>query len=844
MSWSGPDSRVTTEILDDAGRPVGTPDPAALIRAGLLYPWEVDVPSRARTSMGRALFPPRVRAYVADRSDGLGPGRHLRLSLLLPRADEGGHPDLAALRWEAVPLPSATALPAAWQAWAAGEEPDEGCELGRHPWFTLVRRMAADTAPPSWTAPGIGLVVVADATSVHGPIHTPGGAQTVPEPASGAQGDRDTRLVEGALRGSRLMTRTVPGPATAESIRRQLVPGARVFYFGGHQTAGGLVVADASGGAKAEWLGSGALADWLRDSGVRLAVLMACDSAGVDGSASSAVSAAERLVRAGVPHVVAVQGKVSHRQAASFAREFFAALAHGTEIDLALRRGAQALDGASAVPVHFAHHLDASMSVDLLPERRDAVLASAAHRLSVGSEAHAGVRLPDERFRVHLETRWCLAPDPVLDVLADPTADDLPGLLNDSESVLHQARDAASHPYEERRYWYVCDAPRGRVPRTEAELRGAVSPPFKEPRHAAGSVPGRGIGLVVRRHAALAVGPELRDDLEHLHRFGWDLRCVVVQVYGERADAVQQATERIARLLGLSEYVVRERSSRIGPLAPPALLPPSLPGPPTTPGPEQAASELLDRVRAAQGDWDPGPAPAVDAPAVVRHLNDRPVWGNPSAESAVLAVVRTFWPSVYRELSAALASARRGPARAVSLLLAAERDGDLVHWLRSAGAALPVPSDFPPFGLPDGFADSMVLAMVRAGLRETVAFDDWWQDDVSTGVRTALGASERGTSGLSGADLERADVVVALDRADLIGPADLRLLDPRGQFPGSWPLLTRRRLTEATAEWLYGLGPERRRLLGLGPARGPYDLELEEQLAVHRQALRPPLPRS
>lgn len=180
----------------------------------------------------------------------------------------------------------------------------------------------------------------------------------------------------------------------------------------------------------------------------------------------------------------------------------------------------------------------------------------------------------------------------------------------------------------------------------------------------------------------------------------------------------------------------------------------------------------------------------------------------------------------------------------MSLLLAAERDGDLVHWLRSAGAALPVPSDFPPFGLPDGFADSMVLAMVRAGLRETVAFDDWWQDDVSTGVRTALGASERGTSGLSGADLERADVVVALDRADLIGPADLRLLDPRGQFPGSWPLLTRRRLTEATAEWLYGLGPERRRLLGLGPARGPYDLELEEQLAVHRQALRPPLPRS
>ncbi|MFD6903794.1 CHAT domain-containing protein [Streptomyces sp. NPDC060077] len=788
--------------------------------------------------LGRALFPPSVRRIVAERAPYLAGDGHLRLRLVLPGPGDEGPRPLGALRWESVRIPSPTAPAVAWEDWAAetGPLPDGGRELGRHPRFTLVREVRPVRPLPAMDRPGKGLVLVADATSVHGDIGTPHGVEPVPRSESWRRGDADRQLVARALNGSRLSARTLPAPATAEEIRRQLAPGAGVFYFGGHQTAGGLVVGAEGGADAAEWLDAGTVADWLRNAGVRLAVLMACDSAGSAGTPGSAVSAADRLVREGVPHVVAVQGKVSHSRAATFAGGFFDALARGYPVDVALREGASLLDGEGAVPVLYTQRHSTDLTVGLLPEGGRPPLSSTAHRIPVGDEG-GPLPMKDERFRVHLDACWTLSETPVRDVLADPAAVDLTRLLDTAESTLYTARHARSLLHEGPRVWYACDVPLGRLPRTETELRGAVFPPFWE------SPRGRGVGLVLRCPAATAftMGDEFREDLARLDDYGWDLRGVVVQVHGPRADYVRHAAGRVARMLRLPEYLVREQSRQGEHSDPPSAAMPSALAPLAgAPGPGREAGALLERVRVANDAEEPGSAPVVDARAVVEQLNAENTWGDPANEVAVLRAVGHWWPVLHRRLLAAYAALRSGPARAWSLHLAAARDGDLEHWLRKAGDAVPDPADLP---LLDGLAelaDSIVLALVRAGLRDTDAFAQWRDEDLSPAVLAAVAVAERGRA--TGADLERPETAVALDRAGLIGPADLPLLDPEGRYPGSWALVTRHPLNERAAAWLYGLDPVLRRLAGLSPAPEAYDLELEEQVSERRRALRPPLP--
>ncbi|MBU8552386.1 CHAT domain-containing protein [Streptomyces rochei] len=838
LSWTD-DRKAAAVVVDADDRPLHTPQPRAL-GPNTATAWDQPVPSVVAEMLGRVLFPPSVRRIVAERAPYLAGDGHLRLRLVLPGPGDEGPRPLGALRWESVRVPSATAPAVVWEDWAAeaGPLPDGGCELGRHPRFTLVREVRPVLPLPAMNRPGKGLVLVADATSVHGDVGTPHGVEPVPRSESWKRGDADRQLVTRALKGSWLSARTLPAPATAEEIRRQLAPGAGVFYFGGHQTTGGLVVGAEGGAEAAEWLDAGTVAGWLRTAGVRLAVLMACDSAGSADTPGSAVSAADRLVREGVPHVVAVQGKVSHSRAATFAGGFFDALARGCPVDVALREGASLLDGEGAVPVLYTQRRSTDLAVGLLPEAGRPVLSSTAHRLPVGD---GGGRLPmtDERFRVHLDACWSLSETPVLDVLADPAAVDLPGLLDAAESTLHAARHARSLPHEGPRVWYACDAPAGRLPRTEGELRGAVRPRFWESPQGRG----RGVGLVVRCPAATAftMGDEFREDLARLHAFGWDLRGVVVQVHGPRADFVRHAAERVARVLLLGEYLVREQS-RLGERAdpPPVAMPSALAPLTGATGPGRAAGALLERVRAADGDQEPGPAPVADARAVVEQLNAEDAWGDPADETTVLRAVGLWWPALYRQLLAAYAALRTGPARAWSLRLAAARDADLEHWLRRAGDAVPDPADLP---LLDGLAelaDSVVLALLRAGLRNTDAFAQWREEDLSAAVLAAVAVAERGR--VAGADLERPDTAVALDRAGLVGPADLPLLDPEGRYPGSWALVTRHPLDERAAAWLYGLDPVLRRLAGLSPAPEAYDLELEEQVSERRRALRPPLP--
>ncbi|WP_158710543.1 CHAT domain-containing protein [Streptomyces flavochromogenes] len=787
------------------------------------------------------LLPAPVRRHLAHRREQME-GRYARVRLLTP--DDGSR-DLAALRWEVVPLPSAEASVGEWHAWAA--EPsappaDGGCPLGVHPSFTLVRDVASTAPVPTSTPVTVGRVTIADATAIHGEVAVPVFAEplTLPEPPPEALTDADGRLVRQAVRGSRLSARVVDAPATPGALWQALSEGTQVFYFGGHHVASGLVVG-ADTGAGPVWLDVDTLAGWLLQADVRLAVLMACDSAVSENGEEPDQSAARRLVRAGVPHVVAVMGKVSHDQAKRFSGSFFSALTRGEEIDRALLAGRARLGDAAAVPVLFTRYGARELAVELLPELRETQRAPVAHRLPVGDGVV--VPEPDERHRVHLDTRWCLTERPVLDVLADPTADDLPRLLLDAERLLVRARNAAGHVREALRRWYVYDASSDRLPRTESQLRARVSPAFGQPAPGAD----RGVGLVLRFDGTVVPHDGLRQELDQLYRFGWDLRVVVLQIRDEDPARVRDSAEELARALGLDEYLLRTSVSSAvssGTAPRPRRLLPANTG---TDASGRGAGELLAWAREADASGRPGPLFDVAPRTVVEELNTEASWGGPQGELGVLAVVRRYWPALYRPLLEAYASARSRPARGLSLQLAAHRDEDLDRWLRAAGEQLPLPGEVGALVRGRALVGTVVLGLLRAGHADTDAFDDWLAE-APPEVAEAVATAKRGPEALIGEDLARPDVAVALDRAGMLDGVDLGRLDPSGTWHGTWALLARRPLTEGTAHWLYGLREAPRRVLGLAPATGPgperSDRELEVQLAAYRHALVPPLPRT
>ncbi|MGE7384317.1 CHAT domain-containing protein [Streptomyces sp. NPDC004126] len=834
LSWQG--STVTAVAFDRWGGPVHEASPPQRVGQALFQSWAEGNRANVPPRLSGILLPPPVRKHIADRVEHLG-SRYVRLRL---RLDDGPYA-LGSLRWEAVRVPSATASSSEWRAWAA--EPstppaDGGCELGRHPSFVLVREVVTAVPPPASTPVTAGVVAIADATAVHGPITVRGVTLQVPEPPPGALRDADGRTVRRAVDGSRLSPRVVDAPATVESIGQALAEGAQVFYFGGHQVSGGIVVGADAGGA-AEWLDADALAGPLLEAGVTLAVLMACDAAGPAEKTFSGPSAAQQIVQAGVPHVVAFLGKLSHGQAAGFAGRFFSALVRGEEIDGALREGREALEGATAVPVLFTRHDGADLAVGLQPTLRPERLVPVAHRVPVDGGARTSG--PDERHRVHLDSRWSLAEGFLLDVLADPAADDLPSLMADAERTLARARYHAGRGSETPRAWYAADAADGRLPRTEGELRDSVSPTYRR----APADAHRGVGLVLRCPDTAVPQDGFREELDRLHGFGWDIRRLVLQVHGTDPARVRETAAELARALGRDEYLLRAPSPVDGVAAAPRPRRRLLS--------ERAADdngrdarELLKWTRDTDAAGRSAPLPDVDARTAVTDLNRAALWGGPDGEREVLTTVRHHWPALYRPLLDAHASIRHRSARGASLLLAAGRDDDLDRWLRSAGARLPLPAEVGPLERTAEFVDTVVLGLLRAGHSDTDEFGEWLEGATAE-VFTAVDVADRGPDALTGEDLSSPGVAVALDRARVLSGVDLGLLDPEGRWPGSWTLLPRRPLTEETASRLYRRCEDHLRLLGLAPAAqaalARYDWELEEQLTTYRQALVPPLPR-
>ena len=829
LSWNGDWVRV---VLRDAdGSSAGSEADPISLRAR-----HVDTEDpRAVRHLGTVLMTAPVRRRVHDEVARLGVGQVLRLRL---RTAPGGPLPLASFAWEKVQIPAERPdlQPEAWDSWVrkgyylTPTLAPRYESLGSDRRFSLVREVDSDHVGAVWPVGSGNAVVVAGAASVYGNVTSHVRSCPVPPPPAGAKSDGDVESVRSALAGTRFEARTAPSPSGADDIRQQLSGGALAFYFGGHQVDGGLVVAERAGSAAASWLDGADLAAWLVRERVPLVVLMACDSATPVGGENRGAqpSLAEILARAGVPYVVAVHGRVSDAQAREFASRFFRALVERVDVDLATRRGAHAFDEDEARPVLYTSRVEPGLGLEVDPAAGGSALPSEAYRVPVHAWTGDGADWPDERFLVRLDAHLCLRERDFEEVLADPSGDDLADLLNGTEQMLWQGRrdDRSLSTREARRQWYTHEPDRNLPPLREEGLRLALSPAY---------LPGSPAGLVVRRSAGHPDDVDWAGYVGALRRSLPDLRGVVVQIVQGDREAADRSAQRVAARLGLAEHLVRAAApeAAAGHEVPVRVLRRAL---------DTLARRHVDALAQAAL-----PRASADAVAVIRFLNDRGApWGDPRMEAAVLQETRRAAPGAGRELLKAHAALRDAPARWASLCVTARSDADLADWLQAAQGVgrLPYPEEFAGLPMSGRFVDTVVLGLLRRRLHATPQFEAWLDEEPSTEVAAAAEVARRGPGGLVARDLERPDAAVALDRAGLLSGTDLTLLDPRGRRTGSWTLLMRRQLTRTQVDWLLGMLPRQRALVGLWPTTEvTVDYVEDEKLQEFRRALRPPLPR-
>jgi hypothetical protein len=138
--------------------------------------------------------------------------------------------------------------------------------------------------------------------------------------------------------------------ATVDALLDALARETHILHFFGHGTyseergMGYLLLVDAQ--LRLAPLSAEELALHVRDSGVRLAVLSACEGARRD-TVNAWSSVATALIRAGVPAVVGMQYRVTAKSAIAFSQRLYRDLAAGQPIDAAVTAGRLAILGDS-----------------------------------------------------------------------------------------------------------------------------------------------------------------------------------------------------------------------------------------------------------------------------------------------------------------------------------------------------------------------------------------------------------------------------------------------------------------------------------------------------------------
>jgi hypothetical protein len=275
---------------------------------------EEDLITLGKALADRLLPEGQMRDRVGEALRGTGPDGGIRLRLLIRE------PRLAQIPWEYTYLP-----------WHDHEGSSDFLVLD--PKVSMVRHEALPVQYPS-VAPRDARRLRLVGVTANSPGYQPLDLQ------------KERRVIERALKDLPLDSAKIDYEpllvdSSVEEVQAALLQGADIFHFAGHggfdQGAGFIVLPDEPG-TRADILPADKLALLLRQAGVRVAMLGACESGRREGESPWA-GVAPALVGRDVPAVVAMQYKVLDSSAIKFARAFYTAIAAGLSIDEAVSAG-------------------------------------------------------------------------------------------------------------------------------------------------------------------------------------------------------------------------------------------------------------------------------------------------------------------------------------------------------------------------------------------------------------------------------------------------------------------------------------------------------------------------
>jgi hypothetical protein len=251
----------------------------------------------------RAVFPSQVLKLWENAVGGLDEGQGLRVRLLIDPAE------LMLPPWELI---------------------FEDEFLGLRPRFPIVRYLDLPVPPqPLAVDPPLRLLV----------------AVSQPQDTWTLDVDAEVESIREALAPlSDKVEVDVLDPATRRELLSTLRQGYHVLHYIGHATfqdgEGYLILEDTD--ERSDRVSASLLGQLVADSGLRLVVLNACETA-VTGPATVFSGMAHRLVKAGMPAVVAMQLAIADHSAVAFSREFYGALADGWPVDAAVQEGRRSI---------------------------------------------------------------------------------------------------------------------------------------------------------------------------------------------------------------------------------------------------------------------------------------------------------------------------------------------------------------------------------------------------------------------------------------------------------------------------------------------------------------------
>ncbi|MFL5807123.1 MAG: protein kinase domain-containing protein [Roseiflexaceae bacterium] len=242
-------------------------------------------------------------------------------------------------------------------------------------------------------APDLTLLRSTDALAPVAPLHLDGPLQVVVVLASpvGAdyppiQLDRELRRIETVLKGSHTQSQValdvIRGPGTLDQLRTRLRTPLHVLHVLCHgdldEARGGVLIFEDTDGAP-EPVGADLLRALLQRRQPRLVLLNACLGA-LPGGEDPFSSVGAGLLAGGVPAVIAMQFELAEDAAVELARVFYAELAAGMPVDMALAEARLHLFGCYptrldwAIPVLFLRTDSGALFAVPPPPTRETVL--------------------------------------------------------------------------------------------------------------------------------------------------------------------------------------------------------------------------------------------------------------------------------------------------------------------------------------------------------------------------------------------------------------------------------------------------------------------------------------